>query len=171
VSAGALLARGETEASGTLRFIALPTDAVWRLQAGGLDANGLLPERHISDGDGVPCRHCLSEVAAGAPYLILAWRPFPSLQPYAECGPIFLHAEPCVRYANEHAPPPQFAAWQHLLIRGYSAADRIVYGSGRRVEPHDLAVVAAELLQRPEIAYVHVRSATNNCYQCRIERG
>ena len=26
------------------------------------------------------------------------------------------------------------------------------------------------LLERPEVAYLLLRSATNNCYQCRIER-
>jgi hypothetical protein len=26
------------------------------------------------------------------------------------------------------------------------------------------------LLDRPEVAYLHARSAANNCYQCRIER-
>jgi len=30
---------------------------------------------------------------------------------------------------------------------------------------------AQALLERPEVAYLHLRSATNNCYQCRIERG
>jgi len=155
----------------TLRFSALPTGEVRHLQAGGLDANGQPPERYISDGDGLPCRHCLSDIAAGEPYLILAWRPFPSLQPYAECGPIFLHAEACARYADEPWAPLLFAARRHLLIRGYSASDRIVYGSGSQIDANELAQAASALLQRPEIAYVHVRSASNNCYQCQIERG
>lgn len=153
-----------------LRYLALPTDAVRRAQAGGADANGQTPERRISDGDGVPCRHCLSDVAAGEPYLVLAWRPFPALQPYAECGPIFLHAEPCPRYADEATPPPLFARRRHLLIRGYGADDRIVYGTGAQVPAAELSTAAARLLRRPEIAYLHVRSASNNCYQCRIER-
>ncbi len=55
------------------------------------------PERRTSNGVGVPCRHCLRNVEAGRDYLILAYRPFPALQPYAETGPIFLHAEPCER--------------------------------------------------------------------------
>ena len=29
--------------------------------------------------------------------------------------------------------------------------------------------VARDLLARPEVAYLHLRSASNNCYQCRIE--
>ncbi|MCK7500784.1 MAG: DMT family transporter [Comamonadaceae bacterium] len=48
-----------------LRFIPLPTDDVRRLQAGGADANGQPAERRISDGGHIPCRHCLTEVAAG----------------------------------------------------------------------------------------------------------
>jgi hypothetical protein len=154
-----------------LRFIALPTAEVRRLQAGGLDANGQLPERRISEGDGVPCRHCLADVAAGEPYLVLSYRPFRSPQPYAECGPIFLHADPCERYADERSPPALFSRRRHLLVRGYDGNDRIVYGTGKQIAASRLSFAATELLQRPEVAYVHVRSAANNCYQCRIEGG
>lgn len=76
-----------------LRYVALPTEEVRALQRGGPDAYGMVPEKRISDGDGVPCRHCLTNVAAGKEYLVLAYRPFPDLQPYAETGPIFLCAE------------------------------------------------------------------------------
>ncbi|TIP78555.1 MAG: DUF1203 domain-containing protein, partial [Mesorhizobium sp.] len=89
----------------TIQFKALPTEGVRALQRGGPDAYGLIPERKISDGDGVPCRHCLKNVAAGEAYLVLAYRPFPELQPYAETGPIFLHAEPCERAAEAEALP------------------------------------------------------------------
>ena len=64
-----------------IRFVALPTEEVIALQSGGLDAHGQRPERQISDGEGVPCRHCLTRVAMGEPYLVLAYRPFPSDQP------------------------------------------------------------------------------------------
>ena len=76
------------------KFIALATETVRTLQAGAADANGQAPERQVSDGSAVPCRHCLSDVAAGEPFLILAHRPFPEAQPYAETGPIFLRAGP-----------------------------------------------------------------------------
>ncbi len=48
-----------------IHYVALPTDRVRALQAGGPDAYGMTPERRISDGDGVPCRHCLQNVRAG----------------------------------------------------------------------------------------------------------
>ncbi len=67
-----------------LKFIALSTKTVRALQAGAADANGQAPERDISDDSAVPCRHCVSDVAAGEPFLILAHRPFPEAQPYTK---------------------------------------------------------------------------------------
>lgn len=152
-------------------FKALPTDAVRALQAGAPDAYGLTPERRISDGDGVPCRHCLENVGAGEAYLVLAFRPFPALQPYAETGPIFLHADPCARAGDSDALPALFGRTAAYIVRGYSADDRIVYGTGAVVPTTDIPARASELLAREDIAYLHMRSAKNNCYQCRIERG
>ena len=56
-----------------LRFIVMPTAEARHFQAGGADAYDLKPERRTSDGDGVPCRHCLEDVAAGEDYLVLAY--------------------------------------------------------------------------------------------------
>lgn len=154
-----------------LMFKALPTEDVRALQAGGLDAYGFVPESQISDGDGVPCRHCLKGVAAGERYLILAYRPFPALQPYAETGPIFLHAEPCERAVESDELPHMFAGSPSYIVRGYGRDDRIVYGTGAVVPTADIAERARTLLERADIAYLHMRSARNNCYQCRIERG
>jgi hypothetical protein len=155
----------------TIHFKALPTEDIRRLQAGGADAYGFTPERKISDGDGVPCRHCLRNVAAGREYLVLAYRPFPELQPYAETGPIFLHAEECDRAPESDVLPDMFKPTPDYILRGYDYRDRIVYGSGAVVPTHQICGRAHELLGRDDIAYVHMRSARNNCYQCRIDRG
>jgi hypothetical protein len=152
-------------------FKALPTEAVRALQDGAPDAYGMTPEKKISDGDGVPCRHCLKNVAAGEPYLVLAYRPFPALQPYAETGPIFLHAEACERAPESDVLPGLFGRTTAYIVRGYSADDRIVYGTGAVVPTAEIPARAEELLACEEIAYLHMRSAKNNCYQCRIERG
>ena len=51
-----------------IRFIAMTTTLARHYQAGGADANGQIPETYTSDGDGVPCRHCLQNVKAGEKY-------------------------------------------------------------------------------------------------------
>jgi len=154
----------------TLRYVAIPSPAAAHYRNGGLDANGQSPERRVSDGGGVPCRHCLDMVPAGSDYLILAHRPFETINPYAEVGPIFLCAEACVR-AEESDALPRMLTSTDYIIRGYSADERIVYGSGQVVPRERLAAEANERLSRDDIAFVHVRSSTNNCFQCRIERG
>jgi hypothetical protein len=152
-----------------LIFAALPTETVTRLRAGGLDANGQPPERTVSDG-GNPCRHCLAEIEAGEPMLILAHRPFPAAQPYAEIGPIFLHAGDCPRHADSPGMPAMFAARDRMMVRGYGADDRIVYGTGQVVETARLEAVCRDILADPRVAYLHLRSAKNNCYQARVDR-
>ncbi|MBZ9981398.1 MULTISPECIES: DUF1203 domain-containing protein [unclassified Mesorhizobium] len=153
----------------TIQFKALPTQDIRALQRGGPDAYGNTPERKVSDGDGMPCRHCLKNIADGDDYLILAYRPFPKLQPYAETGPIFLHAQECERAAESQALP-EILEGPDYIVRGYGRDDRIVYGSGGVIATDAIAARAEALLERDEIAYVHVRSARNNCFQCRIER-
>jgi len=151
------------------RIVAMPSDATAHFWDGGPDANGQPPERHVSDGDGVPCRHCLTDVAKGEPFLILAYRPFPRPLPYAEIGPIFLHADACRRY-EESSIPAMFLARKQIQIRGYRADDRIVYGTGKVIPTTDLAETAANLFRRTDVAFAHLRSASNNCFQCRLER-
>ncbi|NQW08770.1 MAG: DUF1203 domain-containing protein [Alphaproteobacteria bacterium] len=152
-----------------IHFIALETKLAEAWRAGAPDANGQAPERRISDGSGVgvPCRHCLRHVAAGEPYLVLAHRPFATLQPYAEVGPIFIHAEACARGGGGDLPT-MFASPSYI-VRGYGADDRIVYGTGGVVETETITERAAALLARDDIAYVHTRSAANNCFHCRVE--
>ena len=155
----------------SLRFVALDSRSVAALRDGAADVNGQLPERQVSDGGGNPCRHCLDDIAAGRPMLVLAHRPFPAPQPYAELGPIFLHAEDCPRYREEAGVPAMFLRRDSILLRGYGADDRIVDGTGKVIPTEDIAAMANCLFERHDVAYIHLRSASNNCYQCRIERG
>ncbi|QUJ75450.1 DUF1203 domain-containing protein [Sulfitobacter albidus] len=152
-----------------LHYTPLPSDIVAALQAGVPDAYGIPAERAISDGDGNPCRHCLHDIPAGAGMLILAHRPFAGLHPYAETGPIFLCADACTAWHGQ-TPPPILKPGETYLIKGYTADERIRYGTGQIVPTQDLSKAAAALLARDEIAFVDLRSARNNCFQLRIRR-
>ncbi len=147
----------------------LPSDTVAALRAGGPDAYGLTPERTISDGNGMPCRSCLGNIPDGAAMLIFAHRPFAELQPYAETGPLFLCADDCTAF-RERGLPPILTTSAAYLLKGYTADERICYGTGKTVAPADISTYASELLSREEIAFVDVRSASNNCFMTRITR-
>ncbi|MDF1747686.1 MAG: DUF1203 domain-containing protein [Alphaproteobacteria bacterium] len=151
-------------------FAAIDTETARRAQRGEPDANGQVPELQTSDGNGNPCRHCLRDIPEGAGMLVMAHRPFPAPQPYAEIGPIFLCAEACPRHPDQAALPALFQEYAQILIRGYGYNDRIRYGSGKVVTIDALSPALDALFADDTIAYIHMRSATNNCFQCRVER-
>lgn len=151
----------------SLAYIPIPTDIVRALRRGGPDAYGLPAERTTSDGPCNPCRHCLDFVPEGAGMLICAHRPFGHLQPYAETGPIFLCAADCAPWSGRGMPPILRSSPDYIL-RGYSVAERIVYGSGGVVAADAVAARAQALLKVPGVAFVDVRSSRNNCFQLRI---
>ncbi|MEP2718897.1 DUF1203 domain-containing protein [Pseudophaeobacter sp.] len=151
------------------RITALPTKITRHLQNGGQDAHGQPPERAISNGHGTPCRHCLQHIPKGAEMLILAHRPFAEAQPYAETGPIFLCADHCMRHDSTELPEVLTTSPDYL-IKGYGADDRIVYGTGIVIPQPEMMQQAKTILTDERVAYVHIRSARNNCYQARIDR-
>ncbi|WP_421704599.1 DUF1203 domain-containing protein [Aliiroseovarius sp.] len=152
-----------------LEFHPLPSAEVELIHRTGRDSYANPVERHASaEEGGMPCRHCLQNVPAGQPYLTLAHRPFQGQNPFTETGPIYL-CDPICAAAVPSPEPPAFLAADHYILRGYSAEERIVYGTGA-VTPRDaLADYAAQLLARDDIAFVDLRSASNNCFLCRIK--
>lgn len=152
-----------------IKIVVLPTTDVLAFQSGQADANGLQPEQTMSEGNGNPCRHCLKEITAGEPMLVLAHRPFSNIQPYAEVGPIFLCAKHCEAYP-QNADIPKLYENRTMLVRGYTDNQRICYGTGKIIPMTALMDYALSLFSNKEIAFVHVRSATNNCYHFKVER-
>ena len=153
-----------------ITYLAMPTEEARKFQAGAPDAYGLAAGTPRVRWGRSSLPSLPQDVGAGEEYLILAYRPFPALQPYAETGPIFLHAKACARADDAHETPAMLARRAAHLIKGYSTDDRIVYGTGKIVPSADLDTEAANILKRDDVAYVHVRSSVNNCYSCRIER-
>jgi len=151
-------------------FLPLPDATARHYRAGGADAYGLPPEHCVVSGGGVPCRHTLRLLPEGAPYLIVAHRPFDGLNPYTETGPVFLAADD-LPGAEPSPDLPPFLTAPAYLLRGYDAGERILYGTGAVTPTPQIIARCAGLLDRREVAFVHIRSASNNCFHVRVERG
>jgi len=151
-----------------LRVRGIPTEDVDRIRAGGIDANRQPALRRVVEGLPNPCRHCLDLIAEGDAKLVLAYRPFDGLQPYAETGPIFLHADPCERYESGTLPA-WFDFLEPAIVRGYGADHWIRYDTGTVLPGRDLTAACQEILSDTSVAYVHIRSKFN-CFQCRVDR-
>jgi hypothetical protein len=112
-----------------------------------------------------PCRHCLQWAKPGERVILFPYNAIPAGRPYSECGPIFVHAEPCARYTSE-SYPSEFRRGR--VFRGYSAADDLIDACLPNGEEPE--AVIEKLFENPDTAFVHARSATHGCYTFRVER-
>jgi Protein of unknown function (DUF1203) len=139
------------------------------VRSGGPDANGQAAVVRTAEGMANPCRHCLELIGPGDDKLVLAYRPFDEVQPYAEVGPIFLHKHICKRYIADELPA-WFRYLQPAIIRGYGHDNWIRYETGEVIPGEELSNACHGILSDSDIAYVHIRSKFN-CFQCRVDRG
>lgn len=115
--------------------------------------------------NGYPCRHCLRWAQPGERMILFPFAAIAPGRPYSESGPIFVHAEWCERYAITHEFPPAFRKGR--VIRAYNSQHEIIaaeVANGEGPEP-----VIERFLQKPETAFVHVRSASHGCYTMEVE--
>lgn len=150
-------------------FVAMNPEHAEHFRSGGRDANDQTPVPTISDGDGNPCRQCLRDIPKGRKMLVLAYRPFGNVHPYAETGPVFLCASPCESFGRQAAMPPVIASREAFILRGYDSREVIVGGTGRITPTADIPARLSNLFANKQVHSVHIRSASNNCYFCKVE--
>jgi hypothetical protein len=155
----------EAAPNSPFRIVPLPPDLAAGVRATRRDAAGR-PVLLREDGERHQCRACLELTAPDEAVLLLSHRPFPSEQPYAETGPIFIHERACVRRGGAEYPP-EFPR-HHVVLRAYSASDEIV--DAELVGEARVEDVIARLLSRREVAYLHARNDGYGCYMFRVER-
>ncbi|WP_216213216.1 DUF1203 domain-containing protein [Amycolatopsis aidingensis] len=110
-----------------------------------------------------PCRLCLEKITAPERLIAFTYDAFHGLEDLPLPGPIFVHERACLPYQRVAEFPAQL---------GNSGVVLDAYRSGRglltewRVAKPEIDAALTELLARPEVDYVHVRSATAGCYVC-----
>lgn len=147
---------------------ALASETAERIRSARRDDSGRPLAPWKSDG-GLPCRHCLSDIAPGGEALLFTHSPFGQPGPYYESGPIFVCAEDCPRYSATGAVPPVVLA-RRVVLRAYDKADHQLYELNRMVEGKEAAQHFGALLGDPGVAYLHVRSPLSGCFLCKVER-
>src|SRR5579864_3596594 len=109
-----------TEVSTTLTFLPIPPHIADHARATMTDHFG---HRLSITKTTAPCRVCLRISRTPEEFILLSYQPLPDTGPYAEIGPIFIHANQCEPYADCRALPPGFAS-RPLVLRSYDAAGR-----------------------------------------------
>lgn len=135
-----------------------------------LDHAGNTVESFVDESGEWPLRCCLRDSRPGDELAIVAWSPFPWRGPYAEVGPVVVHAHPCAGAEWGDDVPPQFHGRRQIL-RPYGKDRRVAYDYIRLIEAdNDLAAAIAELLDIEEIDFVQARNVLSGCYSFTVER-
>jgi Protein of unknown function (DUF1203) len=148
------------------RIVPIRTEIV---EAARREAGAGAPDHVFLTADspkGYPCRHCLRWAKPGERMILFPFAAIAPGRPYSESGPIFVHAEPCDRYAATREFPVKFRKGR--VLRAYNSQHDIIAAEVANGEgPED---VIERFLQEPETAFVHVRSASHGCYTMEIVR-
>jgi Protein of unknown function (DUF1203) len=115
-----------------------------------------------------PCRLCLRIPKQPEDLILLSYQPLPDTNPYAEIGPIFIHAQACEPYAQQERFPEDFAS-RSLVLRAYGPGGEIV--DAVVAQPGQAPERAAAFLSDPRVAQVHVRHDSYTCFDFKIVRG
>ncbi len=115
---------------------------------------------------GYPCRHCLRWAQPGERVILFPFESVPSGRPYAETGPIFVHADSCERYNDIATFPADFRRGR--VVRAYNSKHDMI--DAAVVNGDEPEAVIEKLLENPETDFIHVRSATRGCYTMGIKR-
>lgn len=116
---------------------------------------------------GTQLRCCLRYAFPGERVMLIAYRPSERGGPYAEVGPVFVHADRCAGYADSTEYPVSFRD-RRRLFRAYGPDGRQV--DNQIVEPAEVDAAIEELLGRPEIEFIHSRNVLAGCYMFTITR-
>lgn len=109
-------------------------------------------------------RCCLTDAAPGERVAIIAWSPFPWDGPYAETGPIVVHADGCPGVEPRTGLPDEIDE-RAITLRPYGHDRRIAYHRVVTVDAENsVAGAVAEVLAHDDIDFVHGRNVTGGCY-------
>jgi len=147
-------------------IVPLPTavaDAARRAVNAGAPDHVLIT---VDSPESSPCRHCLRWAQPGERVILFPYAAIPSGRPYSETGPIFVHADNCQRYNATNEYPADFRDGR--VVRAYDSNYNIV--DAQVVDGSEPEVVIESLFEKPDIAFVDVRSSTRGCFTFRVQR-
>jgi hypothetical protein len=147
------------------RVVPLPTEVADTARRKA--ANGAVDHKisTVESEGSAPCRHCLTWAKPGERVILFPYQSVAADQPYAEIGPIFIHAVTCARYDLPNEFPIEMRNGR--AMRAYNAENEII---GAEIADGSAEEIASRLLENPEVEFLHVRSASAGCYTFTLER-
>jgi len=152
------------------RISAIPTEILDRIRAAGKDDFCNPLEEFVDEEGGSALRCCLQPSAPGDRLTLIAHRPFSRPGPYAEIGPVLIHAERCAGYSEPSRYPAGYRDWATMIFRPYHEDGRIAHPAIAMVEGPGAEQAIDEIFADPTIEMIHSRNVYAGCYMFAIHR-
>jgi hypothetical protein len=150
-----------------LHVAAIPADRLAELRTRNADDLGNPIEPVTAEG-GEPLRCCLRHAEPGEAIAVISYAPFTERSPWTEVGPVFVHSEECVGYPISDRLPDGLRTGPRVL-RTYHPDGSLDYDDITLApDGADLEPLLRELLSRPRVALVHVRSVLPQCFHYEV---
>ncbi len=152
----------------SIRIVAIPTEVAESVRATMRAPVYGHPAHTELVAEFAPCRHCLRLIAAGVDRGILfTYDRFAGMESLPLPGPVFVHAEPCLRYPEDAGFPEELRASPRTL-EAFARGRRLL--AQEYVTDGKMEKVIERFFARPDVDYIHVSSTTAGCFTFRIER-
>ena len=146
-----------------LNVIAIDLGRLDSIRRAGRDEHGNELVANPAEG-WEPLRCCLRVARADEQIALISYSPFTVRSPWAEVGPVFIHAEACEGHPSAGELPGELRSGPRIL-RTYYADESLDYDDITFVRAdNDVEPAIRELLARPQVAAVHVRAAASQCF-------
>jgi Protein of unknown function (DUF1203) len=153
------------------RCIPIDTEIAERFRRTGVDDNGNTLRRiDATTAGGFPCRHCLRCADPGETMLLGSYNMPRPRGIYWTPSPIFVHAEPCPRFAAEDEVAPIVRSNALVSVRAYDNADQCIYDLGQVCAGEDVDAPLARALSDSRTDFVNIHTARPGCLLSRVER-
>lgn len=150
----------------TLEFLPVPAADLIRIRQAGQDDFGNLAVSKRSE-PGLPLRCCLRLSVQGENVALIAFQPSSLGGPYAEVGPVFIHANPCQELPSKNLFPADFRD-RRAVLRPYDVSGQMM--DGLLVEPGGSETGLTTQFDDPRVALVQVRNVIAGCWNFSVCR-
>lgn len=153
-------------------YSALSQQYADRIRGSMIDDFGHTVEVSIAGEKGYgPCRCCLKQFKPDEKRLLISYAPVCADHAYNEVGPVYIH-EHCMAYDDRLSFPPEVKHGRmpiHLVLRCYNKNKRLILAVFIK-DNAQVEQTIGELFVNPDIAFIHIRNATYQCFIAEARR-
>jgi hypothetical protein len=144
-----------------IEIIAIDPERLKAMRAAGEDEFGNQWTLRLAEG-WEPLRCCLTKPHEGEEIALICYSPWTSPSPWAESGPVFVHYGECAGHSGGY---PDYVGRGECMVNPFDPDGARVYEHITFIhEGEDHEEIVRTLALRPEVDFVHVRSATAGCF-------